>query len=123
MTTKRCTRGLAVPHACDRNQQNDAKIWGLIPLEIKLSGDDTAGELLVFMHRNMTAKGGPPKHIHHDQDEWFYVVAGEFIAEIGDDTFTMRTGDSLFAPRKVPHAWAHVGDTPGTIITTVSPVG
>ncbi|HMP79595.1 MAG TPA: cupin domain-containing protein [Pirellulaceae bacterium] len=123
MTGKRSTRPISIAHGCDRFKTNNAMIWGLIPLEIKLSGDDTGGELLVFMHRNMTAKGGPPRHVHHDQDEWFYVVAGEFVAEIGDERFTMHTGDSLFAPRAVPHAWAHVGDMPGTIITTVSPVG
>lgn len=98
-------------------------IWGLMPLAIKLSSDDTGGELLVFQHANM-ARGGPPRHVHHAQDEWFYVVAGEFIAEIGNERFTMRAGDSLFAPRQVPHAWAHVGlPGTGTLITTVSPAG
>jgi quercetin dioxygenase-like cupin family protein len=98
-------------------------IWGLIPLAIKVSGEDTGGELLVFQHTSM-GRGGPPRHVHHAQDEWFHVVSGEFTAEIGDEKFILRAGDSLFAPRGVPHAWAHVG-TPGegTLITTVTPVG
>jgi mannose-6-phosphate isomerase-like protein (cupin superfamily) len=111
-----------VAAGCDRHKRDGAMIWGLIPLAIKLSSNDTAGELLVFQHTNM-GKGGPPRHMHHAQDEWFYVVAGEFAAEIGDEKFTLRAGDSLFAPRKVPHAWAHIGEGPGTIITTVSPAG
>lgn len=122
MSDRRCTTGLHVPCGKDRHTQDDAMIWGLIPLAIKLSADDTNGELLVFQHTNM-GKGGPPRHVHHAQDEWFYVVAGEFAAEIGNQKFTLRPGDSLFAPRGVPHAWAHIGEGPGTLITSVSPAG
>lgn len=122
MSIDRTTRGVHVPAGQDRHQTNGAMIWGLIPLDIKLSSQDTGGELLVFQHTNMS-KGGPPRHVHHDQDEWFYVVAGEFAAEIGEEKFVMRPGDSLFAPRRVPHAWACISDEKGTMITTVSPAG
>lgn len=122
MTDNRSNTCIHVPAGCDRHKHDNAMIWGQFPLAIKLSANDTGGELLVFMHPNM-GKGGPPRHVHHDQDEWFYVVAGEFIAEIGDEKFTMLPGDSLFAPRRVPHAWAHIGNGPGTLITTVTPAG
>jgi mannose-6-phosphate isomerase-like protein (cupin superfamily) len=106
----------------DRHGGDKLMIWGMIPLAIKLSAQDTAGELFVFMHPDM-GKGGPPRHVHHDQDEWFHVVAGTFAAEIGEQKFLMQPGDSLFAPRRVAHAWAHIGDGSGTLITTVSPAG
>jgi mannose-6-phosphate isomerase-like protein (cupin superfamily) len=122
MRENRLSKGVRVAVGCDRHEKDGAMIWGLIPLAIKLSSNDTAGELLVFQHANM-GKGGPPRHVHHAQDEWFYVVAGEFAAEVGDEKFTLRPGDSLFAPRQVPHAWAHVCDKPGTLITTVTPAG
>jgi mannose-6-phosphate isomerase-like protein (cupin superfamily) len=97
-------------------------IWGLIPLSIKLSGQDTDGQVLLFEHRDM-GKGGPPRHVHFEQDEWFYVIKGEFAFEVGDQKFRLNSGDTLFAPRNVPHAWAHVSDEPGTLLTLVSPVG
>jgi mannose-6-phosphate isomerase-like protein (cupin superfamily) len=115
-------KGVHVAAGRDRHQNDEALIWGLIPLSIKLSAEDTGGELLVFMHPRM-GKGGPPRHVHHAQDEWFYVVAGEFALEVGDQKFRLRPGDSAFAPRQVPHAWACVSDSPGTLITTVSPAG
>lgn len=111
-----------VPAGKDRFDENGLVIWGLIPLATKLSGKDTGGELFIFQHTEM-GKGGPPRHVHHAQDEWFYIVCGEFVVEVGDERFVARPGDSLFAPRKVPHAWAHVGDGPGTMITVVNPVG
>ena len=42
-------------------------------------------------------------------------MEGEFIFEIGQERFTLKPGDSLLGPRKVPHAWAHVGDGRGRI--------
>jgi oxalate decarboxylase/phosphoglucose isomerase-like protein (cupin superfamily) len=68
-------------------------------------------------------KGGPPRHFHYEQDEWFYAMRGEFAFEVGEERFTLRPGDSLFAPRMIPHAWAHVGDEPGTLLLAVQPAG
>lgn len=106
----------------DRFHEHERMIWGLIPLSIKLSGQDAGGEVLLFEHRDM-GKGGPPRHVHFEQDEWFYVVKGEYVFEVGGETHRLHAGDTLFAPRNVPHGWAHVGDEPGTLLTLVSPVG
>jgi mannose-6-phosphate isomerase-like protein (cupin superfamily) len=97
-------------------------IWGTIPLQIKISTDDTDGAMFVFEHADM-GKGGPPRHFHYEQDEWFYVIEGDFAFEVGDEKFTLGPGDSLFAPRMVPHAWANVGDDPGTLLLGVQPAG
>ncbi|MEO7966530.1 MAG: cupin domain-containing protein [Gemmatimonadaceae bacterium] len=97
-------------------------IWGVIPLQIKVSTNDTAGALFVFEHANM-GRGGPPRHFHYEQDEWFYVIKGEFAFQVGDEQFTLHPGDSLFAPRMIPHVWAYVGDTPGTLLLGVQPAG
>ena len=114
--------GFHVPAGNDRQEENGLKIWGLLPLANKLSGKDTGGQLYIFEHRDM-GKGGPPRHIHFEQDEWFYVVAGEFAFEVGERKTRLSAGDTLFAPRNVPHGWANVGDEPGTLLTIVSPVG
>jgi mannose-6-phosphate isomerase-like protein (cupin superfamily) len=106
----------------DRFKEDKLMIWGLIPLSIKLSAKDTGGDLLVFEHSNM-GKGGPPRHVHYQQDEWFYVIKGEFAFEVGDRKFRLKPGDTLFAPRKVPHGWVHISDQPGTLLTLVSPAG
>ncbi len=111
-----------VPSGQDRFDQNGLMIWGQLPLSIKVSAGDTGGAFLAFEHRDMRG-GGPPRHVHHDQDEWFYVLKGEFAFEIGDQQFRLGPGDSLFAPRKIRHGWAHVGEQPGTLLTIVTPAG
>jgi quercetin 2,3-dioxygenase len=51
------------------------------------------------------------------------VVEGEFILEIGPERLRLNRGDSVLAPREVPHAWAYVGDTTGRLLVTFLPAG
>ena len=64
---------------------------------------------VLILENTFRAKGGPAKHLHYDQDEWFYIVQGEFLFEVGEESFRLGPGDSLLAPRKVPHVWAYGG--------------
>jgi uncharacterized cupin superfamily protein len=66
---------------------------------------------------------GPARHLHYEQDEWFYVLEGDFEFEIGADKFTLSPGDSLLAPRKVPHVWAYKGGSCGRVLVEFSPAG
>ena len=123
MVTAGSSRTRALYVANGRNRFDDEMmIWGVIPLQVKVSTADSAGALFVFEHANMS-KGGPPRHFHYEQDEWFHAVTGDFLFEVGDEQFTLRPGDSLFAPRMVPHVWAYVGDNPGTLLLAVQPAG
>jgi oxalate decarboxylase/phosphoglucose isomerase-like protein (cupin superfamily) len=61
-------------------------------------------------------------HVHHEQDEWFYVLEGEFVVQVGDERFHLRAGDSLLAPRKMPHAFANVSET-ARLIVAFQPAG
>lgn len=67
-------------------------------------------------------KGGPPRHLHHNENEWFYVIEGEYIAEIGSERFQLKPGDSVLGPREVPHAWAYVGEGPGKLLIASHPL-
>ena len=122
MNSETLTQPFHVPAGTDRFKEEGLKIWGLLPLATKVSEKDTDGRLFIFEHNNQ-GKGGPPRHLHHAQDEWFYVIKGEYAFEIGDRKFRGKPGDSVFAPREVPHGWACVSDEPGTLLTIVSPVG
>jgi quercetin dioxygenase-like cupin family protein len=69
------------------------------------------------------AKGGPPKHFHHSQDEWFHCVEGSFRIEIGNRKYTLQPGDSVLAPKGIPHVWAFVGEGTGRILIAFFPAG
>jgi quercetin dioxygenase-like cupin family protein len=94
---------------------------GISMIDFKVSPKDGGG--LLILENTFHAKGGPPRHLHRNQDEWFYVVEGAFIIEVGAERIRMSPGDSLLAPRKVPHVWACIGDTRGRMLITFMPAG
>lgn len=92
------------------------------PLFIKVASEDTAGAFFLT-EQPSGARGGPPKHFHLDEDELFYCLAGEYIVEVGDRRYELRPGDSVLGPRRVPHAFAFVGHTPGRLLVGFTPAG
>ena len=91
-------------------------------IDIKVSTLDTDGGLSVAEITSFH-KGGPARHLHHEQDEWFYVVEGEYVIEVGEERYELGPGDSVLAPRKVAHVWAHVGEGTGRLIAALQPAG
>jgi quercetin dioxygenase-like cupin family protein len=47
----------------------------------------------------------PPRHVHHREDEYFYVLEGEMTVRVGDRSFTAAPGTVVFLPRGVPHGF------------------
>lgn len=91
-------------------------------LDIKISGKDTDGQLAVFEQNGFTPLGGPPLHIHPNQDEWFYIVEGEYIFQVGEEKYKMRKGDTIFLPRNVQHAFVQLTDK-AKVIVSYQPAG
>jgi len=91
------------------------------PNDCKVSAQDTQGAMCVFELTGVMWAG--PRHLHHDQDEWIYVIDGELQFEVGDRRFRVGAGESVFIPRKVPHVWACVSGKPGKIINVYQPAG
>jgi mannose-6-phosphate isomerase-like protein (cupin superfamily) len=56
------------------------------------------------------------------QDEWFFVLDGEFLFQVGENTFRLAKGDSILGPRTVTHAFASLGDT-GRLMIIYQPAG
>jgi hypothetical protein len=50
-------------------------------------------------------------------------LEGEFLFEVGAERFQLHLGESLLAPRRVPHVWAFVGEGRGRILVAFFPAG
>ena len=91
-------------------------------LDIKISGIDTENDLAVFEQTGLTPNGGPPLHIHPFQDEWFYVIDGEYLFQVGEDKYQMKSGDTIFLPRNLQHAFIQLTEK-GKMIVSYLPAG
>lgn len=94
---------------------------GINPNDLKISGQDTNGQLAVFEYIG-NDKVGPSLHVHHEQDEIFSIIEGDFLFQLGDKQFRAKAGDTVFDPRNVPHTWIQLSEK-SKIIYYVQPAG
>ncbi len=98
-------------------------VWLLGDLyTFKISGDDTGGRFSQVEIRAQ-AKNGPPPHIHHAEEETFYVIEGQFAFRNGEEILEAPAGSVVHVPRGVLHTYQNVSDKPGRLLVTVSPAG
>jgi mannose-6-phosphate isomerase-like protein (cupin superfamily) len=117
---QRPKKGIKVAKGKDYYQEELLIMGG--QFDCKVSGKSTNGELCIY-DTIRHEKGGPALHLHHAQDEWFYVIKGEFIVKVGDDTFSLKDGDSAFAPRTIPHTFAKVSEGDAQMLVLFQPAG
>ena len=91
-------------------------------LDVKISGSDTDGDMAIFEQTSISQGRGTPLHIHPLQDEVFYVLEGSYKFQVGDDKFDLSTGESIFMPRNLPHAWTQVSEK-GRMTVIFQPAG
>jgi len=91
-------------------------------LDVKVSGSDTNGDLAIFEQTSLSQGKGTPLHVHASQDEIFYVLEGAYYFQVGTEKFNLTQGDSIFLPRKVPHAWTQVS-AKGKMTVVLQPAG
>jgi mannose-6-phosphate isomerase-like protein (cupin superfamily) len=106
----------------DRQGDRHFMAGGRIAFDAKVATADTGGGLFLWENL-MTTKGGPGRHLHFDQEEWFYVLEGRYVIEVGEERFFLNVGDSIYLPRGVPHVWAHISDGTGRLLGAVQPAG
>ena len=105
----RTDKGFVVKANESRFKESTVLFGGTSPNDIKISSKDTDGKLSVFEYIG-NVKGGPPLHMHHNQDEIFFIVEGEYTFKVSDNLYQLKKGDTIFLPRKQPHAFAQTSE-------------
>jgi mannose-6-phosphate isomerase-like protein (cupin superfamily) len=95
---------------------------GFSSILFKVPTSETAGGLFVMEHTHLLP-GGPPLHLHLNQEEWFYVMEGEVAFQVGEQRVRLKPGESVLAPRRVPHTFSSVAASPSRMLIAFCPVG
>jgi mannose-6-phosphate isomerase-like protein (cupin superfamily) len=88
----------------------------------KLSSEETVGSLAV-VEIVAFPQNGPPPHIHHHEDESFYILDGTFSVLVGDRSFEAGTGAFVHIPKGTLHTYKNVGVAPGRLLVILTPGG
>ena len=95
--------------------------WKSGRLTVKAGGPE-AGHALSQIVVDDPQGTGPPVHIHHNEDETFYVLEGDVTFMVGDERIDLDAGDYCFGPRGVAHAYV-VRSERARMLVTASPAG
>lgn len=92
------------------------------PMLLRVFGSDTNGTLAVVESID-APQVGPPPHIHQREDETFQILEGEYEFMVAGKTIRAAVGDTLFAPRGIPHTYRCVSQGGGKLSVVLTPAG
>jgi len=91
-----------------------------VRMKILLSSADTGGQFSL-VEGIMPPKGDGGLHIHLKEDESMHQLEGELEVMIGDERFTLRPGESYFAPRGMPQRLRNRGSAASRSLMIMTP--
>ena len=109
------------PFALTREEGDE--LWFLgVPTRVLASAEQTGGAFGLVEHV-IPAGDVSPWHVHHAEDETFYVVAGRMTLLCGDRRVQAGPGTLFFGPRGIPHGFRVEGDGPARLLLLFTPGG
>jgi mannose-6-phosphate isomerase-like protein (cupin superfamily) len=91
-------------------------------IQCRAVGEET-GETLTVLEFTVPPNEGPPLHIHHNEDETYYVLEGTFVIQVGTKVYELTPGGCVYGPRGVTHAFVNAGSKPGKLLIIATPAG
>ena len=89
---------------------------------VKVSGTDTGGSFALF-EVPAAPNAGPGLHMHHVENEFFYVLEGELDVQVGTEIVRLGPGASAYAPRLIRHTWQPAGGKDVRFLSLAQPAG
>jgi mannose-6-phosphate isomerase-like protein (cupin superfamily) len=89
---------------------------------IRIGPADSGGQLTILDYR-APARFGPPRHLHHREDEVFELIEGQVVVWTPNLSFVLAPGDLVLLPKLRPHTWRAYGPQAIRFTVTVTPSG
>jgi quercetin dioxygenase-like cupin family protein len=99
-----------------------ADVWWKSGRVTVKAGGPEAGHAISQIEVDDPQGTGPPLHVHHNEDETFYILEGQVTMFVGDERIDLAAGDYCFGPRGIPHAYL-VRSERARMLVTISPSG
>jgi len=100
-----------------RTKEGEATWFLSTRCTLKASSKSTGGALTLI--EALVA----PWHVHHREDEMFYLLEGNVLFKCGDELFQAGSGSFIFLPRDIPHSYKNIGETAARWLILTTPAG
>lgn len=111
------------PVSTERSADATASFWFLGTLmRLKAAGEDTGG-IFGLIEQAVPPGFAAPPHVHHAEDEAFYVLEGNFTFFREAQAIPARPGSFVWFPRDRQHWFRVEGDSPGRLLQWNIPAG
>lgn len=87
-----------------------------------LTGEQTGGAFFLAAMTVPPGSGVPP-HIHHREEETFYLQQGTLTIQVGSESLSASAGDLVLLPRDVVHSFRNPGNVDAKFLLLCSPAG
>jgi mannose-6-phosphate isomerase-like protein (cupin superfamily) len=91
-----------------------------IDMKVMLGAEHTGGTFSAIVAEIKPGEG-PPPHLHHDREEYFYVLEGTYQLSVNGNETTVGPGTLVFVPRGTVHAFKNVAGTLGKVLEWTIP--
>jgi quercetin dioxygenase-like cupin family protein len=106
----------------DFTQEDGAIEWLGVKYKTILSPEQTGGAMSI-VDSCSPAGSGPPRHVHHKEDEIFVMITGTCKVWIEGEEILAGPGESVFIPRGKEHTFKVVGEEPSRHLVILTPGG
>jgi quercetin dioxygenase-like cupin family protein len=93
-----------------------------IGVVFKLYSEDTGGQFAIVEHPIPPGTLAHP-HLHHNEDEYSYVLEGEVAFQLGEKVLYGKPGTLIAKPRNIWHTFWNQSASPARILEIISPGG
>lgn len=111
----------AQPYALARDEGKSSWFLGTL-VTFKAVGEGSNGGF-GLIEQLLPAGFAPPLHVHHNEDEAFYLLEGEITFHCGEKAMKAAAGSFVFFPRDIPHWFLVEGDQPARLLQFNAPAG
>jgi mannose-6-phosphate isomerase-like protein (cupin superfamily) len=109
------------PYALAREEGEE--LWFLgAPTRVIANAEQTGGAF-GLIEQVIPAGSESPLHVHHAEDESFYVVEGRMTFLCGDQKVHAEAGTFVYGPRGIPHGFRVEGEQPARVLLQCTPGG
>lgn len=109
------------PHVHHRDDGYAFYFLGTL-MTLKAASAETSG-LWSLIEQVLPPGFATPLHVHHAEDEAFYILEGEFTFFCGEQAMQAKPGSFVYLPKDIPHCFRVHGDTPARLLQITAPAG